>query len=305
MRFFGFVARPFSRVDPLLAPYTGEPFSALRVNVRDIFAQGRASSVLLLGENGSGRSTLARQIATDYAPSGPVAFISGEENGRTLLQRVSIALGGGGATLTRSASGIELLLEQLAAEAAPPLLLLDSSAPAHGYLEEAALLLRAAAASRCFRVLLIGNPDLVQQLARTSQRGHDLASLQLSIPPLNARQTLDYMSAGVRAALGPNSNDVVITPDAAFLTAHRSAGRLRVINRITTSMLGFAAAEGRRVLTSWDAWNGHSDALGNGSSVVLPRPNPWPTPEVLQILNSSRQEFGIVLRRAADLAVGT
>ena len=304
-RFFGFTTRPFSEVDPLSAPYTDAPFDVLRAGIRDALQDSHGRAVVLEGASGSGRSILARQVASDYAPGGPVAVVGDEEPGRTLLQRVCIALGGVASILAGSASGIDELLGQLHGQAAIPLLVLDCAKPSRGWLEDAVLLVRAAAASKCFRVMLLADSELAQQLARIEHRGRDLVLAEFAILPLGPRQTQLYMKACIRAALGPNAAKVVITPDAAFLAAHRSGGRLRALNQIAFSMLCFAAIEGRRVLTSWDAWNGHLGTGDERDEIPRPRPTLWPTPEVLQILNSSRLESGIVLRRAADFAFGT
>jgi len=304
-RFFAFSSRPFGEGDLLDAAYSGEPFKGLRARIRDALLDHPGRSLLLLGESGSGRSTLARQVATDYAPTGPVAVIGDEVSDRTLLRRVSIALGGATSILTGSASAIDELVEQLDTQASTPLLVLDCLKPSRGWFEDAVLLVRASAASRCFRVLLLGDSDLGQQLVRTAHRGQELGLLQLVIPSLSPLQTQSYMNACVRAALGPSAADVVITPDAAFLAAHRSGGGLRVLNQIAFGMLCFAATEERRVLTSWDAWNARLGGRFDSDAALPARPDPWPTPEVLQILNSSRMESGIVLRRASDFASRT
>ena len=302
-RFFGFVFRPFSESSSLHAAYAGEPFSSVRIKIREFLLDSNGRALLLVGGRGSGRSTLARQVAVDYAPSGPVAVIGDEEAGRTLLQRVSIALGGAALNLSVSASGIDELLEQLDKRATIPLLVLDCEKPSRGWLECALLLVRASAASRCFRVMLLGDSELGQQLVASAPRGQELGLLQVVIPPLSPLQAHSYMNACIRAALGPNTSDVVVTPDAAFLAAHRSGGKLNELNQIAFGMLCFAATEGRRVLTSWDAWNAHSSRVSGDARALPSRPSRWPTPEVLQILNSSRLESGIVLRRAADFAL--
>jgi hypothetical protein len=69
------------------------------------------------------------------------------------------------------------------------------------------------------------------------------------------------------------------------------------MNRMIASML--AAAEGRAVLSSWDAWIAPLEAVPPGQ---LPSPTParpphWPSPEVLEILNAERSSAGIPARQ--------
>jgi hypothetical protein len=175
-------------------------------------------------------------------------------------------------------------------------LVLDNLTPSPTRLAELAILKQAAAQTRYFRILVVTTPELADGWCRAGGREPELGLRRIEMPALDGRQTLQYIADWLRAAFEPNSPPVLITPDAGLVVAHRSGGNLARMNRMIASML--AAAEGGAVLSSWDAWIAPVDAVPPGlvPSPPLARPPRWPSPEVLEILNTQRRAAGIPTR---------
>jgi type II secretory pathway predicted ATPase ExeA len=203
---------------------------------------------------------------------------------------------------TQPSGEIDGLLEELErahpGQRSPALLVLDNLTHSATRLAELTTLMHAAAKTRSFRVLIVATPELEASWARVGIRDADVGLRRLVMPKLGAAQTLEYLASWLSATQAATQRRLILTPDAALLIAHRSDGNLGRINCIAAAMLEAACAEGRSVLSSWDAWVAPADAPAPLRLPVLRRPRNWPSPEVLEILNAQRRAAGIASRRA-------
>jgi hypothetical protein len=283
----GFEFEPFAEVDPGALPYRGAPFDGLR---RDLGARlGAAGTTLVVaGEPGSGRTVLARSVLSERGDLGAYVDLGAAGRPGSLVQRIARALGavaaaGGG-------ESIDGLLEVLAASSQAPLIVVDGALAGTRAAADLAVLARAARSTRYFSVLVVGLADLARELAADAPGA-------VAVPPLRPPQVGRYIDGWLRATRRPDAPPLIVTIDAALITAHRGDGNLHRINALVRRMI----AGGGPVLTSWDAWSTHDGTDPPANRGISPvRPASWPTPEVLRLLNRCRQAAGLAERGAAD-----
>lgn len=304
LEFFGFLETPFGAVDANEAPVGGAPFSQTRKRLTQLLDEA-ASLIVLTGERGSGRSTVANQLLAELAGTRLVARVSGENSTPkvSLPQQVLRAFGAVGATPLTGANDIDRLLEQLATPDSPlkqpALLVLDDYDPAQDPKRELAELAHAAAATGLLKMIVVGAPGL-PALFPSVGLPEAATAPEVQLPALSLEQTLAYVADWLRATHPRNKSGVMLTPDAALLLASRSAGNLESINRMMLSMLRRAGSERRRVLSSWDAWAASHEERG-GAAQPSVQPLPWPTSEVFALLNELRRSAGIAPRSRGKL----
>ncbi|HEU4730881.1 MAG TPA: protein kinase [Kofleriaceae bacterium] len=287
----GFMFEPFSEIDPGEPPYRGAPFEALRHELRARL-QTAGTTVVLAGESGSGRSTLARAALAVNPGSG--AYIELEHAGSRpggLIQRIARAFGAVAGSAKGTGPELDSLLEVLA-KASPasgvPLIVLDGISAGSRAAIDAGVLARAARSTRYFNVLVVSAPDLAIAEAERA----------VGVPPLEPHHIGAYVEGWLRATRRPDAPPVVVTVDAALLVGLRTEGNLDRVNALVRQML----ASGGSVFTSWDAWAAPDDAgrYVNGRAVPPVRPAMWPTPEVLRRINECRATAGLAERAAPE-----
>jgi hypothetical protein len=287
----GLAARPFGPVDPSHCPYNGAPFFEARGKLKDFLDRKTESTLFLLGERGSGRSTLARQVLAEMSAETPLSYLDlgygarPLKPGHTLPQWACQALGALPSTSSARDVYLDGLIEQLSASPQPALLVFDSVPEDAPYAGKLSSLVRAAQSTGCMRLILVGSSALFTNLRTLTGVDAD-AIATLEVPSLSAGESAAYVDAWLGAARGPGRLPIFMSPDAATLVHHRTGGNLGRINALVSNMLQFAALESRRVLTTWYAWRA---PLESGwvadKECEFRRPPDWPVPEVMEILN--------------------
>jgi type II secretory pathway predicted ATPase ExeA len=305
VRRFGFTDRPFAGVeDPADAPYTGEPQRGARRQLRSLLQAGRPL-LCLTGTEGSGRSTLLRSLAAELGAGRLVVTLDARRSagGRTLLTRLCSVVDeesepGLGADQDQALGALLSRLQQAQSgqglDGGPPLLVLDGLPLRPG--PEVAELCGAALWSRGFQLLLVGPPGLGASLAAATAAepgGEEIPEVLL--PPLAPDQLAAYFAAWVQACRRPGAPALLLSRDALLLLHQRSQGVLERVDLIAENMLLLAAAEDRRVVSSWHAFAASDRQRwadrppGEGLPV---RPAAWPTAEALELLDRCRQAAG-------------
>ncbi|HET9954079.1 MAG TPA: serine/threonine-protein kinase [Polyangiaceae bacterium] len=276
-------------------PIGSEPFGSISQELRALIADASVPVVLLSGERGSGKTTLARGIAEEYERWGAVAWASANDENKPIAQSLLAGLGGvPAATVSNPSSGIELLLNRLeqgrSGVGPSALLIIDDVAPSGARLSEVAALVKASVTTRAFRLLVVSPPEFRE---RAGLIGANLRLSSVHVPLLTTQQTLRYLSEWLQAMSAKER--VMITPDAALIIAYRSKGNVRRMNQMAASMLEGATLAGRALISSWDAWSAPENPV---VSVGAPQQKPkgWPTADVLQILNLQRAAAGLPVR---------
>lgn len=298
----GFRRCPFAAISPPSCPYQDEPVLGLRKQLAAFMNAESAGTLVLTGARGSGRTMLTLQCMAELPTNASAAYMDLRYGEEPLAQELSLsqwACRARGALPSTSAStdrDLEGLLEHLAKESTSTLLVFDSVPARSKTIDELSLLIRAARSTGYMRLLIVGDADLYEHLARNS--GEESSSIRmLTVPALEPRQTVDYLSSWLTSSRNPQGAPVLFTLDAAFLIHHRADGNMARINSLATSILQVAALQKRRALPSWLAWL-TSETAGQTPDIALSvmEPRDWPTPEVLRILNSYRARCGLGVR---------
>ncbi len=297
--FFGFLRDPFTPCEPGKVPYQGEPFASLLVDLEERVYSVSGAIVLLIGPHGIGRTTLAQELLAQQRASGLSAHISCSGLGptQTIAKKALRAFGVSGNVQHGASPDLDSLIEYCLTEHGnriTPLLVVDDCDCAEDSLEELASLALAAHLTDCFRLLLLAGPDFEARLLRSPTVADKVTWQTLHLSVFRASEVAQYIERWLRHTLDQNAEPLLFTPDALLILTHRSQGIALRINRFVTSMLMAAAVQQRRVLDSWDAW---AAPLEPSTAPQAARPEQWPTPEVLRILNHCRNEAGMQPRR--------
>ncbi|HTP28857.1 MAG TPA: protein kinase [Anaeromyxobacteraceae bacterium] len=294
----GLVRRPFLGVEAIVGVFQVEPFKTLRSKLLDCVERGEATVFALVGEEGSGRTALCRITAADLGRSRRVVLVdlAREASAGNILQRVCQAAGAdeGSSEQENLAALVEVFGKEHRKRKRPPLVVLDGCAARYASAPGLDALIEAALWTRSFRVFLVGEPGLTEVLARSVDFG-DERSPEIAIPPLNLEQISRYVRCCLEGALAPGAKPIIFSTDALLLLGLRSGGTLGRINRIAENMLKLAAAERCQTLSSWHAWaaEDREDLAFHGDRAMPRRPEPWPTPEVVDVIDTCRRGAGI------------
>jgi hypothetical protein len=124
------------------------------------------------------------------------------------------------------------------------------------------------------------------------------AEASVAPPPArgNTAELNAYVQSWIAATLAPGAPPIILSRDALLLLALRSDGVLGRINCLAENMLMLAAAERRRTISSWHAWAASDEErwTETRSAATLPlRPEPWPPPEVADVIDACRRGAGM------------
>lgn len=298
----GFLRRPFTPVQAADCPYKGEPFAALLARLLGPLAAGPGATLAVAGPPGSGRSTLCRRAAAQLGRTRPVIgfdLAALADPGPLLSRLRRVASESAAAAAPALGAALESRIESLARArqgGRSPVVVLDGLGAPLVSDEEIARLVGSAMWSSAFSTVLVGPVGLVQRLAPLGPPGSEGRLSELALPPLDARQVADYVQSWISSARPPGAPAILFSPDAMLLLAHRAAGHLEAINCAAENMLLLAAAQARRLVTSWDAWAAPLDERwwGTASSADFPRrPAHWPNREVSALIDTCRVKAGL------------
>ncbi len=232
---FGLTASPFETT-PSTTPWTAgplhQPFADLRAAI-----DGRMALVLLAGELGSGRTTLARAAIAASTRATAAAWLPAAQAESPaalcswLLERL-----GGPAPAAGGGDAARLVLQRIAARgalAAAPLVVVDDLEELPGAVGDDLLRLLAVASGAAppLSVLMIGEPPLKSELAKWATAS--LAPAQIAtveVPALTVEATAAYI--GHRLATAGYGGPPPFTADALIRIANLSRGRPLHINRL-------------------------------------------------------------------------
>jgi type II secretory pathway predicted ATPase ExeA len=291
----GFARRPFAPVEPLAGPYQAEPHASTRTRLLRGLEAPDTALVALVGQRGTGRSTILRGIAAELGASRLVILVDlrDGQDGRTLPQRLGGTAGAGAGELTGFLARLE---EERRRRRPRPLLVLDGVQVPHPSSTGLSAVLGEAASSGAFQVLLCGEPGVVDAMARAGADLRGRRPAEVTLPALDPDQVAHYVRAWLRATRPEGAPPLVFSQDALLLLALRSQGVLQRIDRLASNMLVLAAAERRRTVTSWHAWAASDREPWYGPRLPegLPaRPPAWPPAEAIRALDLCRQAAGL------------
>ncbi|MCU0839323.1 MAG: AAA family ATPase, partial [Rhodospirillales bacterium] len=232
---FGLTASPFETAPPA-APWIAEP---LRQPFEDLRAaiDRRAALVLLAGEPGSGRTTLARAAIAASARATAAAWLpTAQTDSPAALARWLLERFGGEAAAAGDADPRRLLQQRIAARgalAAAPLIVIDDleELPPAVLNDLMRLLAAAASATPPLSVLMISEPPLRHDVAKLAHAILAAAPLAaVTLPALTVEATAAYVAHRLASAgyAGPQP----FTADALIRIANLSRGRPLHINRL-------------------------------------------------------------------------
>jgi type II secretory pathway predicted ATPase ExeA len=289
----GFVRQPFSDVDPAELPHLAEPLAAARARILERLDDEGTAVLTVVAEEGCGAPALLRALAAELRPSRLVLRVSGSD-GVPLLQQLCVA-----AASEDAPQDLEGLVARLDAERAkrgtPPLMIVDAIPADAASMAALSGVVRAASWTRSFRVLLAGEPGLFDRLAGAGVDFRGERVPEIPVAPLEREPLARHLRAWIEATLAPRSPPIIVTPDALLLVALRSGGALERVNCLAENMLVLAAAERRRTLCTWHAWNAPDhERWARAPAAELPRrPGAWPPREVVDVIDACRRGAGM------------
>lgn len=235
---FGFTTKPFGRTpDPAFLYESPQHKEAL---ARLEYAVEEKELALLVGDVGSGKTTLSRALIDRIGDSRPVVLLINPRLTPTQLLR-SIATGLGIPPLrlrNELLDRIHARLFELYEERREPVVILDEAQliPSKGTFDEIRLLTNFQLDDQnLLSVILIGQPELKDRLQRDSQAAlRQRIGLRYALGPLSAEETADYIEHRIRVAGGTRNPFSREAMDEIYML---SGGIPRLINALATTAL--------------------------------------------------------------------
>lgn len=266
--FFGFRERPFGKTPNPAYLYESTQHSEALARLE--FAVEEKELALLVGDIGSGKTTLSRALIDRLGDSRPVILLINPRLTPSQLLR-SIASGLG---LEPKHYRNDLLdqihaeLFRLYEEKREPLLVIDEAQliPGKPTFDEIRLLTNFQLDDQnLLSVVLIGQPELEERLARAHYAAlNQRIGVRYFVGPLTEEETIDYVDHRIRIAGGernPFSRD-------AMLTIHRvTRGVPRLINTVATTALIDAFGDDSVTIDEARVWSAAKEhRLGGGGA---------------------------------------
>ncbi len=290
-----FIRQPFATLDPLAPPYCGEPFASLLGEMQEDLASG-GRTMVLTGPAGTGRSTVLERLAARLQGNPRLIFLRSSSNAATgsLVRRVGNGFGRGATSLSGVSSRIAARRRAEGASTPPPVIFVDGVGA--GIEAEFEQLVGLAKSRREFSVVACIDEARAARLSPSWDRHYVLREL-------TASESVAYIEAWLTATRPPSAPPLLFSPDAHLLLGQRAHGALTALNHLALNAITLAAAQGRRVVTSFEAWHATIEESwlrvdGTLRTDLPERPKPWPPTSVWETI--------VELRAARiPLAVGT
>jgi type II secretory pathway predicted ATPase ExeA len=235
---FGFATKPFGKTpDPTFLYESPQHREAL---ARLEYAVEEKDLALLVGDIGSGKTTLSRALIDRIAESRPVVLIINPRlTPVQLLRSIAKGLGVEPARFRNDLlDQIHTRLYELYESKAEPLLMIDEAQliPTKATFDEIRLLTNFQLDDQnLLSVVLIGQPELEARLDRQAYAPlRQRIGLRYALGPLSQEETIQYIEHRIRVAGGSRNP---FTPEAMVEIHARSGGVPRLINTLATTAL--------------------------------------------------------------------
>jgi general secretion pathway protein A len=246
--FYGFRERPFDLTpNPRFLLLTGKHREALS-NLQ-YGLTSRRGLTLLVGEAGTGKTTLIRAVIQDYKKQGAIiAYLNNPTLSRSeFYEFLTGAFGFGAKTVTSKTALLgelgAVLERRRASDLMTSLVIDEAQALPDELLEEVRLLANIETATdKLLPIVLAGQPELADRLNQISLRQlKQRVALRCELAALDAKETAEYIAGRIRVAGG--NSVMVFTRQAVDTIFERSGGIPRLISVICDNALisGFAA----------------------------------------------------------------
>jgi general secretion pathway protein A len=250
--FFGLRERPFTlTANPrflLLTPTHREALSNLEYGIES------GGITLLVGESGTGKTTLLRKALTARVPEGAPASTTVYINNPTLtraefydLLATEFRLGAeAGHSKPRFLANLEhMVLQQRRAGGHVALIIDEAQSLPLELLEEIRLLANMETPTeKLLSLIVAGQPELARRINHPELRQFkQRVSLRCALAPLSIKETAAYIAARVRLAGGDAAE--MFSREAVLAIFHYSAGVPRLINVVCENALVTAFGDGR------------------------------------------------------------
>jgi len=300
--------KPTVQVEPSFSAYGDEPLARQQAMLVTWVEMGPAGILILLGERGSGRTTLAQQLMNQQFDKSLSLYFDGATLSAygSLVEQFETPLRMPKFNATDAHGNVKVLLDWIIQIRGKinrrVLLVLDANVDPVGMFSDLNIVTRDLSSCERWKLLVIDAAERREQwidIARASEVG--LIAIR-EVPRLTMQQSLKFVQEAAEQACVANAAALLVTPDAQLLVAHGCKGIMSRMGRVIQNLVGQANAQGRHVVSSWDVWNSKFDANSGRDSEPdtinrNARPTEWPTKSVLDILNQCRSSCGIQRRR--------
>lgn len=293
----GFIHEPFSDVDPLALPYTGEPFKTVVSTIESRVGETPVTFALL-GPRGSGRSTLIDSIVGALRTTHSVWLFEQSAHAVSghFTRQLGLAIGSSQTSLDSVLDRLSRLCDDLGTDQGFPIIVIDELSLAT--LTELGKVAALARRRRTFGILLCASSEVAEHAL-------NIAEEHIRLEPLSFERTSDYIDGWMNACRNASDAPVLVSPDARRIVAERSQGIVSRINTICKNALVLTAAMNRRVVTSFEAWHAPDDKMlfSKDASILdtLPeRPVSWPSEEIRHVIQDLRRRMPVLGSRSQD-----
>ena len=300
--------KPLVHVETSFPAHTDEPISRQQAMLVNWLELGPAGTLVLLGESGSGRTTMAQQLMSQQFDKSLSLYFDGATLNAhgSLGDQIETTLGMPKLNAPDCRGNARVLLDWIMQIRGSinkrVLLVLDANIDLVGMFSDLNIVTRESSPYERWKLLVIDSSEKREQWTGIA-RAPDVGIVAIrEVPRLTMHQSLKFVQETIGRACANNASALLVTPDAQLLVAHGCMGNLGRMSRVIQFLVRQANAQGRRVVSSWDVWGTKFDVKSERDSEPdtlnrNARPTEWPTKLVLDVLNQCRSSCGIQQRR--------
>jgi len=288
--------------------YVDELLASQQAALANWLQSDSTRTLVLLGERGSGRTTLAKKLIGLHAGTGVAVYFDGStlQASGASDERFEHCIGVSSPNLSKPVQCAKGLFECInrfdLASDRTTLIVIDIDIKLSEDVGKCAPFVLDDLPPKHWKLLVT---DTLEHRHRWTRDYPTWAAKEVvfsEIPRLDFQQSLNCATNCFEIARANEASYIIVTPDALLLAAYRGNGNLGRISRIAKSVLCRAALEKRHVISSWDMWLASQALSPNEDSAMSTqspnaRPVRWPSPPVLEILNQCRATCGMHPRR--------